>query len=100
MPKTIKSDRNPLTSEELIVYRNKLKYIQEVRAAIKVAFPKFKYANVFTEARAKGGCRSKFWITEGKLEPIVEFVNNTYGVVEASIMNPGCRWQHLVLKLK
>ena len=45
MPKTVYSKRNPLTPEEN---------------------PTYKYERVFTEAQAKGACRTKFWLVNSK----------------------------------
>lgn len=61
MPKTIKSQRNPLSKSELKRYKINLKQAQNVRKEIKLKYPTLKWIQIFTEAQARGVCRSKMW---------------------------------------
>lgn len=62
MPKTVYSQRNPLTPSELKAYQRNKQKAARIRAEFLKAHPDFTYCKVFTEARAKGRCRTKFWL--------------------------------------
>jgi hypothetical protein len=61
MPKTIKSQRNILSESEKKQYKINLKRIQNIRKELKLKFPELKWWEIFTEAQARGTCRSKMW---------------------------------------
>jgi hypothetical protein len=63
MPKTIHSKRDPLTLKELKAYERNKRTAKQIREAFLKKYPDFYYIKVFTEARAKGKCRTKFWGT-------------------------------------
>ena len=62
MPKTIHSQRDPLTVQELKAYTQNKQTLKEFRDELKGEVKGLNYVKIFTEARAKGGCRSKFWL--------------------------------------
>ena len=61
MPKTIKSQRNPLSKSELKRYKINLKQAQNIRKELKLKYPTLRWLQIFTEAQAGGVCRSKMW---------------------------------------
>lgn len=78
MPKTIHSKRNQLSKSELEKYgRAKELLARVVRPQMKAKFPEFEYHSIFTEARAGGALRSKFWISYNKalVEKIISWGN-------------------------
>ena len=62
MPKTVTSNRDLLSDGELKVYEQNKKIVIQIRKEFLKAHPKFRYGRVYTEARAKGRCRTKFWL--------------------------------------
>jgi hypothetical protein len=66
MPKTIQSKRDPLTELEKRRYEYNKKVASNIREDIKLGIPGFDYCKIFTEARADGKCRTKFWLVNAE----------------------------------
>lgn len=87
MPKTIKSQRNPLSKSELKRYKINLKQAQNIRKELKLKYPTLRWLQIFTEAQAGGVCRSKMWglldvdITKLKKHIKKCNLNEKYGLV-------------------
>lgn len=64
MPKTVFSQRDPLTEKELKAYERNKRTARKIRTEFLKNHKQFSYIKVFTEARANGKCRTKFWGTE------------------------------------
>lgn len=81
---TTKLIHRPMTSAEIKNYSKNLKKAQKVRQAVKKYIKQqFNvtdfYVKVFTESRAGGKCRTKFWLIDSIVQkPIIDFLNEKY----------------------
>ena len=77
MPKTIYSRRDPLTEKELKAYEKNKRIAKKIREEVLRNHKDFDYALLFTEARAKGVCRTKFWGVNNKhRETLINWFHN------------------------
>lgn len=89
---TTKLIHRPMTTAEIKNYSKNLKKAQKVRQAVKKYIKQqFNvsdfYVKVYTESRAGGKCRTKFWMIENIAEkPICDFLNEKYPRYKVNII--------------